>query len=393
MSSADPSPSPSGAAAAQESPWSIPRGLILLLGGAGGFVVMFGLQAFRGIVGPTFLALMLVVTVIPIQQWMLRKGWPKWVAITTVVAGAYGILLVLGLILLYAGAKFATLVASYAPSTDEVNKDVANLLDSLGIGQKQIDAATSSISPDNVASVVTDVLSSLSGVAGSLFFVLAVIIFLGLDSIGFTERLRYTQQTRPDIAGALGAFSSGTRTYLTVATIFGGIVAVVDTIALYLMSIPAPILWGFVAFVTNYIPNIGFIIGVIPPAILGLLVGGWELMLLVIVVYSVINFIIQSIIQPKFIGDSVNLATTVTFLSMAIWTWTIGPLGALLAVPLTLLTKAILIDLDPSTRWIGTLLGSTTPADTRRPDDEPDGEEANDSDLDDVDLLAAEPDG
>ena len=77
MSSADPNPSPSGAAATQESPWSIPRGLILLLGGAGGFVVMFGLQAFRGIVGPTFLALMLVVTVIPIQQWMLRKGWPK----------------------------------------------------------------------------------------------------------------------------------------------------------------------------------------------------------------------------------------------------------------------------------------------------------------------------
>jgi AI-2 transport protein TqsA len=82
--------------------------------------------------------------------------------------------------------------------------------------------------------------------------------------------------------------------------------------------------------------------------------------------------LIQSIIQPKFVGDSVNLATTVTFLSMAIWTWTIGPLGALLAVPLTLLSKAILIDLDPSTRWIGILLGSTTPADD---DAAPPGEE------------------
>ena len=361
MPSADPTSSAAEDAVVYESPWSIPRGLILLLGGAGGFVVMFGLQAFQGIVGPTFLALMLVVTVIPLQQWMLRKGWPKWLAIMTVVGGAYGILLVLGLILLYAAAKFATLVGSYAPSSAQVDQDVTNLLDSLGIGQKQIDAATSSISPDNVATAVTDVLSSLSNVAGSLFFVLAVIIFLGLDSVGFIDRLRYTQKTRPDIAGAFSNFASGTRTYLSVATVFGGIVAVVDTIALWIMGIPAPVLWGFVAFVTNYIPNIGFVIGVIPPAILGLLVGGWELMLLVIVVYSVINFIIQSIIQPKFVGDSVNLATTVTFLSMAIWTWTIGPLGALLAVPLTLLTKAILIDLDPSTRWIGTLLGSTTP--------------------------------
>lgn len=352
--------------------WSIPRGLIILLGAAGVFVVMFGLQAFQGIVGPSFLALMLVVLMVPLQRWMIRKGWPRWIAITTMVLGAYAILIGLGLVLLYAGAKFATLVAQYAPSGDAITKDAQTFLANLGIGQKQIDAATSSISTENVASVVTDVLSSLSGVAGNLFFVLAVIIFLGLDSLGFTDRLRYVAGSRPDISAAMTNFTSGTRTYLSVATIFGGIVAVVDTIALYLLSIPAPILWGIVAFVTNYIPNIGFVIGVIPPAILGLLVGGWDLAIIVVVVYSVINFLIQSIIQPKFVGDSVNLATTVTFLSMAIWTWTIGPLGALLAVPLTLLTKAILIDLDPSTRWIGILLGSTTPSED---DSAPPGEE------------------
>ncbi|MGB2839734.1 MAG: AI-2E family transporter [Actinomycetes bacterium] len=352
--------------------WSIPRGLIILLGGAGIFVVMFGLQSFQGIVGPTFLALMLVITMVPLQHWMIRKHWPRWLAITTMVLGAYAILVSLGLVLLYAGAKFASLVAENAPSGDAITKDAQNFLSNLGIGQKQIDAATGSLSPQNVATLVTDVLSSLSSVAGSLFLVLAVIIFLGLDSLGFTDRLRYTAKSRPDISDAMSNFASGTRTYLAVSTIFGGIVAVIDTIALYIMGIPAPILWGFVAFVTNYIPNIGFVIGVIPPAVLGLLVGGWKLAILVVVVYSVINFLIQSIIQPKFVGDSVNLATTVTFLSMAIWTLTIGPLGALLAVPLTLLTKAILIDLDPSTRWIGTLLGSTTPSED---DDAPPGQE------------------
>lgn len=381
MSTADPNATATDPSVG--TPWSIPRGLILLLGGAGTFVVMFGLQAFQGIVGPTFLALMLVVTMIPIQQWMIRKGWPRWTAILTLVAGAYGILLALGVILLYAAARFGSLVEQYSSSSTAIEQDVKDALSNLGVGQKQINDAVSSISPQNLAPVVQDVLTSLSGIAGSLFFVLAVIIFLGLDSLGFTERLRYTAATRPDISGALTNFSQGTRTYLSVATIFGGIVAVVDTFALWLMSIPAPVLWGFVAFVTNYIPNIGFVIGVIPPAVLGLLVGGWDLMLLVIVVYSVINFVIQSIIQPKFVGDSVNLATTVTFLSMAIWTWTIGPLGALLAVPLTLLTKAILIDLDPSTRWIGTLLGSTTP----KGDEVTPGEEAI------APAIVAQPDG
>lgn len=340
------------------TPWAIPRGLILLLGGAGAFVVMFGLREFDSIVGPTFLALMLVVAVSPLQRWMLRHGWPRWSAITVLVVSAYAILIALGLILVYAAARFATIVADYAPSSAEITADAEQWLKDLGIGESQVKAATSSISPSDVANVVTDVLSSLGSLTGSLFFVLATLIFLGLDSIGFSERLRSTTATRPDITGAFDSFASGTRTYLAVSTIFGAIVAVIDTVALWMMGIPAPVLWGFVAFVTNYIPNVGFVIGVIPPAVLGLLVGGWDLMLLVIVVYSVINFLIQSIIQPKFVGDSVNLATTVTFLSMAIWTWTIGPLGALLAVPLTLLTKAILIDLDPNTRWIGTLIGA-----------------------------------
>ncbi len=361
---------------ASTSPWSIPRGLILLLGGASTFVVMLGLREFESIVGPTFLALMLVVAVSPVQRWMLRRGWPKWIAITTLVVSAYAVLLTLGLILVYAAARFATIVADYAPSSDQITKDVEQWLKDLGIGESQVKAATSSVSPSDVANVVTDVLSSLSSLTGSLFFVLATIIFLGLDSIGFSERLRFTATARPDITGAFDSFAGGTRTYLAVSTVFGAIVAVIDSVALWMMGIPAPVLWGFVAFVTNYIPNIGFVIGVIPPAVLGLLVGGWDLMLLVIVVYSVINFLIQSIIQPKFVGDSVNLATTVTFLSMAIWTWTIGPLGALLAVPLTLLTKAILIDLDPNTRWIGTLIGAggaPKDADTPAPDPQPDG--------------------
>ena len=101
------------------------------------------------------------------------------------------------------------------------------------------------------------------------------------------------------------------------------------------------------AFITNYIPNIGFVIGLIPPAVLALLDGGPRLMVIVIVFYSVINVVIQSIIQPKVVGDVVGLSATITFLSLVVWTWLIGPLGAVLAVPLSLLTKALLIDADP----------------------------------------------
>jgi AI-2 transport protein TqsA len=112
------------------------------------------------------------------------------------------------------------------------------------------------------------------------------------------------------------------------------------------------------AFITNYIPNIGFVIGLVPPALLALLTLGVPEMLVVIAVYCVLNFVIQSLIQPRYVGDSVGLATTTTFVALFFWAWLLGPLGALLAIPLTLLIKALLVDVDPAARWANALAGS-----------------------------------
>ena len=97
--------------------------------------------------------------------------------------------------------------------------------------------------------------------------------------------------------------------------------------ALALLGVPGAFVWGVLAFVTNFIPNIGFVIGIIPPAVVGLLEGGPGLMLAVIVVYCVVNLVIQSIIQPRYVGNAVGLSTSLTFLSLIFWTWVLGPLG------------------------------------------------------------------
>ena len=106
---------------------------------------------------------------------------------------------------------------------------------------------------------------------------------------------------------ALDNFALGTRNYMGVSAGFGLIVAVLDGFALWIMGVPGAFVWAVLAFVTNFIPNIGFIIGVIPPALIALLDGGPGLMIAVIVVYSVINFLIQSVIQPRVVGDEVGL--------------------------------------------------------------------------------------
>ena len=121
------------------------------------------------------------------------------------------------------------------------------------------------------------------------------------------------------------------------------------------LGIPAAAVWGLLALVTNYVPNVGFVLGschrrcsVCWPA------AGAAIA--VVVVYSLLNFIVQTLIQPRFVGDSVGLSMTVTFVALLFWSWVMGALGALLAIPLTLLVKVMLVDLDPRGHWLDAVL-------------------------------------
>lgn len=338
-----------------------PRGLMVLLAVAGGVVAIAGVRGFSGILGPVFLALMLVVAVQPLGDWLQRKGAPKWIAVLATLASVYFVLLGLIAALAVSVAQLATLLPQYTDKADELVANLQNQLAQLNIGSDQVAKVLSNIDFGKLVGLLDDVLLGLLGVFSNLFFILALVIFMAMDAASFGQRVRAVAFSRPDIAYAFSAFASGTRSYLVVSTVFGLIVAVIDAGALWALGIPLPILWGLLSFITNYIPNIGFVIGLIPPALIALLEGGPMLMLWVIVVYSVINVIIQSVIQPKFVGDAVGLSVTVTFLALVFWGWVLGPLGALLAIPATLLVKALLLDIDPTTRWANALISGSAP--------------------------------
>ncbi|MGX7693827.1 AI-2E family transporter [Gordonia polyisoprenivorans] len=358
--------------------WSMPRGAIVLVSIAGIVVAVAGIRSVSSLVAPIFLALMLTVAVAPAASWMRRKGLPAWLAFVTVLVLVYGILVGLFASLAYSVARLATILPNYSDRFNDLLASFQRFLTSHGVSEQKVHDMLHNIDSSKIIGAATDIVQSTAGVASSLVLILALLLFMAADSVGFGDRMEYLRAERPDIASAFSAFAQATRSYLWVSTLFGLIVAVFDSVALAIIGIPLPILWGLLSFITNYIPNIGFVIGVIPPALLGLLDGGVPTMLVVIVVYSVINVVIQSVIQPKFVGDAVGLSTTLTFVSLLFWAWVLGPLGAILAVPLTIMCKALLLDIDPSTRWVDALLNSsvpqraTTPSDKYDEPDEPD---------------------
>lgn len=336
----------------------MPRGLVILLGTASAVVVVAGIRAAAWLIAPTLLALVIVIVVSPVHRWLRRRGLPAWLATCTLVTVVYGVFLVFVAVLVFSLVRLATLLPEYTDRARALARDAADTLTELGVAPERFGELARSVDPARILSSVGALLGSVTAVTTSVVFLLALLLFFSAETSGIDARLSAVAHDRPRIRRALDGFATKTRQFLVVTTIFGLIVAVLDTIALMWLGIPLAILWGLLAFVTNYIPNIGFVLGVVPPALLALLADGWGRTLAVLVVYGVINFVLQSLVQPRYVGDAVGLSTVLTFVSLIFWAWVLGPLGALLAVPATLLAMAVLVDVDPKAAWAAALLSS-----------------------------------
>lgn len=335
-----------------------PFGLLFLIG-VGALVVSFaGLKTMASVIGPTFLAISLVIAVRPIREWLVKKRVPTFLAAMITLIILLGLLIALIGSLTYSVYALVEILPQYSQKFQSLyEQGLGWLTSTFGVSQNQIsDQSMSFMEPSKIVSWLTTFLNGLSATGSGFFLLIMVMAFLVVDSAIISGRGAYLRNHRPHLARALADFQYRTNRYWVVNTIFGLIVAVINVIALMILGVPLAIVWGIFSFVTNYIPNIGFVLGMIPPALIALLDGDVTTMIWVIVLFSVINFTMQQIVQPKITGDAVGLNTTVTFLSLIIWAMIIGPLGAILAVPLTLFFKAIVLDSDPRTHWMSVFL-------------------------------------
>lgn len=315
----------------------MPRALTILLGGAAAVVVVAGVRSIAWLVAPAMLALLVVVAVSPAHRWLRGRGAPPWLATLTVVVLVYGVLAVVAVTVVISGARLVAMLPEFARHDLVVRAERALV----GLDPRRM---------------LVGLLGDLTSLTTSLVFLLALLLFLGVEVRWADARLAGVAADRPHLREALVEFARRTRRYLVVTTVFGLVVAALDTVALVLLGIPLAVLWGVLSFVTNYIPNIGFLLGVVPPAVLALLQHGPRRALAVLAFYAVLNFVVQSLIQPRFTGDAAGLSATATFLALVFWAWVLGPLGALLAVPLTVLVKVLLVDIDPAAGWAAALL-------------------------------------
>jgi AI-2 transport protein TqsA len=326
---------------------------------AGLIVIGAGLRSAANIVGPVFLVITLVITAAPLRGFLVRRKWPSWLASAMSLLAIYALLaMILGSVV-FAVVRLVDKLPDYASAFQKIFDYLVGVAAGLGFGQDQLERLASSVQLSSLAGPAQALVSGISGGLSLILLIVTLVIFLAFDASSVPERLAVIRETRPHIAEGLINFAGRVRKYWIVTTVFGLIVAILDVIALLIIGVPLFITWGVLAFVTNYIPNIGFILGVIPPALIALLDGGVGSAIAVIAVYTVINVVVQTIIQPRFTGDAVGISATVAFASLIFWAYVLGPLGALLAIPATLFLKSVLLDNSVPASWVNALVSSS----------------------------------
>ena len=326
-----------------------------------------GLKSVSSIIGPFFLVLTLVITVYPVRTWLVRRKFPPVLATIVAMISVYALLaIVLGSVV-YALTRLVQTLTDYSTQFQALYAQALTQLARLGVDEGAITGALSNVNLSSFTGVAQSALNGLTSGLSLLALMLALVFFLVFDSAGIEDRVALIRNDRPHVADALVEFSHSVRLYWVVTTVFGLIVAIMDVVALAIIGVPLALTWGVLAFVTNYIPNIGFIIGLVPPTLIALLDQGPAAAIAVLVVYTVINVVVQTLIQPRFTGDAVGITGTVAFLSLIFWAYLLGALGALLAVPATLFVKALLVDNSMTSRWVGALLNASTPTNANKP--------------------------
>jgi predicted PurR-regulated permease PerM len=313
-------------------------------------LVLAALSFAREIVAPLALAAVLVVIVHPLRHPLERRGWPRWAANTVVIVVVYLILAVLAALLVFAAGRFTVLVGDYVEQIGGVADATAAWLSSVGLDPATAESVVAAFDPARLLELAQGVTGWLLGFATAFFFVLGYVIFMAADGGRYSGAdRRFPGHART--VERIRSVNSAVRRYYVVNASFGAVVAIIDGLALWALGIPAPAVWAILAFVTNFIPNIGFVIGLVPPAVLAFVIGGVPLMLAVVAVYCVVNVVLQVLVQPKFVSDAVSISLTLSFFSVIFWTFVIGPLGAILSIPFTLLARELLIGEPTAARW------------------------------------------
>ncbi len=324
-------------------------------------VVIVGLRIAQPILAPCLLAAFLAVICFPPLAWLRSKKLPDWLALLIVIGTGVVIILFLVAILGTSLSEFTSRLPTYQERLLQQVQHVTGWLETKGIEVGEI-AHQDGFDSRRLLNLVSTLVGTLGSLSSDVFVILLIFVFILVEGMTFSAKLQAMPEYTPHRAEQLRQILENVRQYLAIKTQLSLATAVLVTILLTALGVDFPILWGLLAFLLNYVPNIGSFIAAIPAVILAFVQLGVAPALYTALGYAVVNVVIGNVIEPRLMGRGLGLSTLVVFLSLLFWGWVLGSVGMLLSVPLTMIVKIVLQSVD-GTRWLAILMGSGAPSD------------------------------
>jgi predicted PurR-regulated permease PerM len=336
--------------------------VLLFVTAASAVVILAGMKAAAGFVASILLAAMLTIALAPLQSWLIKKKWPTWLAFVATILTGVLILVTLILVLVASLAQLANALPDYADEIDGLTRDVTVLLEEYDVDVDTI-LGELSISTSSIVETGVSLVTSLLGALTDTGLVIAVVAFMLLEALGLPRKIELVRSRMgEDRLGRWTRSLTHTRQYLVLTAGMGAATGAINAVFLMFLGVDFAILWGVIAFLLSFIPNVGFILALIPPTILALLEFGWARALIVVIGYILINGFFDNVLKPKLMGEGLDLSAMLVFVSLIFWGFILGPLGAILAIPLTVLVKELIIESDKEFSWVGVLMGTAAGA-------------------------------
>jgi len=323
-------------------------------------IVIAGMVVASSIISTMLLAVFISIICAHPINWLHERKIPKWLALSFVLVAITATFILLGGIIGNTVASFSKDIPVYEKSLKEIADNSISFLNSKGFNFSESEIEKL-LNVSNIMNLTVALLSNLGEVMGNVVLIFFISIFLLLEMDDFSFKFLAIKHGVGESLKYLITISSNIRHYLSIMTLISLITALLIWGFLAILGIKYAILWALIAFLLNFIPNIGSIIAAIPAVLFALIQQGAGGAFWTITGYLIINMIVGNIVAPKMLGKGLGLSTFVAFISFIFWGYILGTVGMFLSVPLTMAIK-IFLEQDEKTKWIAVLLGTSDEA-------------------------------
>lgn len=319
-------------------------------------IILAGIVYAASIVTSLLMALFISIICAQPILWLKKKKVPQSLAITIVFIAIVGIFFGFGEIIANSFSSFSEDAPKYEQNLNEMGKSTLHFLSNYGINVN-LSEMNENFDPSKIMGVTASFLSQLGGFMGNAFTIFFLALFLLFEIDSFSIKSRAIVKGSIESLAYLNLIGDSIRHYLSIKTLTSLLTGALIWICLIIIGVDYAIIWALIAFLLNYIPNIGSIIAAIPAVLFTLVQLGLGGVVWTTAAFVGVNMIIGNAVEPKMMGKGLGLSTFVVFLSLLFWGFILGTVGMFLSVPLTMAIK-IMLEQNPKTKWLAIILGT-----------------------------------